>query len=37
VIGARFCFTLPANQPPPVEALPDEDTETRTIAIPDRT
>ena len=28
VLGARFWFTLPANEPPPFEALPDEGGET---------
>jgi two-component system sensor histidine kinase KdpD len=36
VIGARFWFTLPANESPPLEALPDEDTEARSITVPDR-
>jgi two-component system sensor histidine kinase KdpD len=35
-IGARFWFTLPANESPPSETLPDEDTETRSASVPDR-
>ncbi|MEA3097853.1 MAG: two-component system, OmpR family, sensor histidine kinase KdpD, partial [Caballeronia mineralivorans] len=27
VLGARFWFTLPANQTPPFEALPEESGE----------
>jgi two-component system sensor histidine kinase KdpD len=36
VTGARFWFTLPANESPPLEAPPDEDAETRTAATSDR-
>lgn len=36
VTGARFWFTLPANESPPLEAPPDEDAETRNAATSDR-